>query len=162
MAHLTPSSRRGPQGTCHSHIKALGNALFVCVRGILSCLFRGSHSVDTATGCHCAYVGLVFQVKLSFNLNWNWEWQRQGSAQAQALSSVLSHHSVVKRAHIMNPVTATTAPISPQHSVHIDCRLWVQEHACVRACVCYVCVHARAGSPFSSEGARESCYSLTD
>lgn len=123
MAHLTQSSSRGPQGTCHIHVKTLGNALFVCVRGILSYLFCGSHSVDTATGCHCAYVGLVFQVKLSFNLNQNWEWQRQGSAWAQALSSVLSHHSVVRRAHIMNPATATTAPISPQHSVHIDCRL---------------------------------------
>lgn len=130
MAHLTQSSWRGPQGTCHIHIKALGNALFVYVRGIFSCLFGGSHSVDTA-GCHCAYVALVFQVKLSFNLSWNWELQRQGSAWAQALSSVLSHHSVVRRAHIMNPATATTAPISPQHIVHIDCRLSVGTCVCM-------------------------------
>lgn len=126
-----PVSRRGPQGTCHIHIKALGNALFVCVRGILSRLFCGPHLIDTATGCHCACVGLVFQVKLSFDLNWNWEWQRPGSARAQALSAVLSHHGLEKRAHIMNPVTATTVPISPQHSVHIDCRLWVHVCACM-------------------------------
>lgn len=81
MAHLTQSSWRGPRGTCHIHIKALENALFVCVRDILSCRFCRSHSVDTAIGSHCACVGLVFQVKLSFNSTWNWEWQQQGSAQ---------------------------------------------------------------------------------
>lgn len=145
MAHLTPSSRRGPQGTCHSHIKVLGNALFVCVRGILSCLFRGSHSVDTATGCHCAYVGLVFQVKLSFNLNWNWEWQWQGSAQAQAPLLCIKPSQCCK-------ASSYNEPCHRHHCTNIPTTqraYWLQivsAGTCMR--LCYVCVHARARLTF--------------
>lgn len=129
-----PVSRRGQQGTCHIHIKALGNTLFVCARGILSCLLCGSHSIDTA-GCHCAYVAWLFQVKLSFDLSWNWEWQRPGSAPGTGPSLLykaimVSHNKPCHRHHCAN------IPTSPQPSVHIDCRLWVH------VCACTSCVYA--------------------
>lgn len=128
MAHLTPFSRRGPQDTSPIHIKALGSA---STARILSCLFGGSQSVDPATVYRCIYVGLLFQVKLSLESNSNLERRRQGSSLAEVLPAVLSHHSAVRQAHIMNPVTATTAPISPQHSMHIDFSFRVHACACM-------------------------------
>lgn len=133
MAHLTLSPGEGNRAHVTSHIKALGDALFVCMRGILSCLLCGSHSIDTAAGCHCAYAGWVFQVKLSFDLRGKWEWQRPGSAPGAGplccikpswSSKASSHNEPCHRFHCAN------IPTSPQHRVHIDCRLWVRVCAC--------------------------------
>lgn len=150
MAHLTPSLRRGPQCTCHIHIKASGNALFVCVMGhpLLS-LPR------VALGWHCNWMSLRLcgfslpgQIILQFELKLGSVAARISSGPGPLLRikpswccKANSYNEPCHRYHCTNIPTTRRA-------------YWLQivsARTCVCVCVGYVCVHARVSSPFSSE-----------
>lgn len=131
MAHLTQSSRRGLQSTCHIHIKALGNALFVCVRGhpLLSVLWvtLSWHCLQKSL-CLCGF-SLPGQIILQFELKLGMAEARISSGPGPLLSikpsqccKVSSCNEPCHRYHCTNIPTT-------QHAY------WL-EIASARTCVC--------------------------